>query len=196
MLTDQCSPPVLPANGEDNCLAIVQIENGSLTELVGAFLDLVMGYDLLVGSVVVLSSATLLQPCNPATLLLRVGPAAYAFTRVREAYAGSVGAVHGFPIPLHSTHSEVMVRSLLDIEHWLAEVDKKCTNSLQDSSAHFTTHWLKISALNGNSSDFPCVPSTYGTARIPYSSRTLFSHWIRESLRALGGRMWQHIYPP
>jgi hypothetical protein len=110
MLTDQCFPPVLPANGEDDCLAIVQIENGSLTELVEAFLDLVTGYDLLVGSVVVLSSAT---------LLLRVGPAAYAqelvcaFTRVREAYAGSVRAVHGFPIPQQGTNSEVLVRSLL-----------------------------------------------------------------------------------
>ncbi len=81
MLTDQCFPPVLPANGEDDCLAIVQIENGSLTELVGAFLDLVTGYDLPVGSVVVLSSSI---------MLLRVGTAAYAeelvcaFTRVRR----------------------------------------------------------------------------------------------------------------
>ncbi len=89
--------------------------------MVGAFLDLVTGYDLSVSSVVVLSSAT---------MLLRVGLAAYAkelvcaFTRVREAYAGSVRAVHGFPIPLQGLHSEVLIRSLLDIEHWRAEVDK------------------------------------------------------------------------
>jgi hypothetical protein len=165
MLTDQCFPPVLPANGEDDCFAIVQIENGSLTELVGAFLDLVTGYDLPVGSVVVLSSA----------LLLRVGPAAYAeelvcaFTRVREAYAGSVRAVHGFPIPQQGSHSEVLVRSLLDIEHWLAEIDKKSTNSLPSTSAFFIANWLKVSDQGDDSLSTKRAHSTYGTARIPYS---------------------------
>jgi hypothetical protein len=71
-----------------------------------------MGYDLPVGSVVFLSSAT---------ILLRVGPAAYAeelvcvFTRVREAYAGSVRAVHGFPITLQGLRSEVLIRSLMTL---------------------------------------------------------------------------------
>jgi hypothetical protein len=164
MLTDQCFPPVLPANGEDDCLAIVQIENGSLTELVGAFLDLVTSYDLPVGSVVVLSSAT---------LLLRVGPAAYAeeLVWVREAYAGSVRAVHGFPIPQQGSHSEVLVRSLLDIEHWLAEIDKKRTNSLPSTSAFFIANWLKVSDQGDDSLSTKKAHSTYGTA-------------------------WQHIYPP
>jgi hypothetical protein len=172
MLTDQCFPPVLPANGEEDCLAKVQIENGSRTELVGAFLDLVMGYDLLVSSVVVLSSAT---------MLLRVGPAAYAkelvcaFTRVREAYAGSVRAVHGFPIPLQGLHSEVLIRSLLDIEHWRAEVDINRTNSLPASSAYFTANWLKTTAQKEHTPTMQIANSTYSTARIPYSALFLFA---------------------
>ncbi len=180
---------MLPANGEDDCLAIVQIENGSLTELVGAFLDLVTGNDLPVGSVVVLSSAT---------LLLRVGPAAYAeelvcaFTRVREAYAGSVRAVHGFPIPQQGTHSEVLVRSLLDIEHWLAEIDKKRTNSLPTTSALFKASWLKVSDQGDDSLNTKKTHSTYGTARIPYSMPHSFFSLDKG---VPGWEDWPHIYP-
>jgi hypothetical protein len=105
-----------------------------------------------------------------------VGPAANAeelvcaFTRVREAYAGSVRAVHGFPIPLQGTHSEVLVRSLLDIEHWFAEIDRKRTNSLPASSSFFIANWLKISDQKEHSLGSQREHSTYGTARIPYST--------------------------
>ncbi len=95
MLSDQCFPPVLPASGNGDCLAIVQIEDGTLMELAGAFLDLANRYDVPVGSVVVLSSTS---------MLLRMEPAAYAeqmvrsFARIRDAYKGSVRVVHGFPV--------------------------------------------------------------------------------------------------
>ena len=55
VLSDQCFPPVLPSTGKGDCLAIVQIEDGTLMELANAFLDLANGYDVPVGSVVVLS---------------------------------------------------------------------------------------------------------------------------------------------
>jgi hypothetical protein len=92
-------------------------------------------------------------------MLLRVGLAAYAdamvraFARVREVYKSSVRVVHGFPVLVGGVESEVLVRSLLDIDLWLSDTDKKRNHSLADTSAHYSTN----------------PHSTYGTYRIPYS---------------------------
>jgi hypothetical protein len=129
-------------------------------ELANAFLDLANGYDVPVGSVLVLSSAS---------MLLRVGPAAYAdamvraFARVREVYKSSVRVVHGFPVLVGGVENEVLVRSLLDIDLWLSDTDKKRNHSLADTSAHYTTEWYR------QSKDSTTPHSTYGTYRIPYS---------------------------
>ncbi len=106
VLSDQCFPPVLPSTGNTDCLAIVQIEDGTLMELASAFLDLANGYDVPVGSVVVLSSTS---------MLLRAGPATYAekmvrsFARIRDAYKGSVRVVHGFPVLVEGVENEVLI---------------------------------------------------------------------------------------
>ncbi len=113
---------------------------------------------------------------SSAKMLLRVGPATYskelvrAFTRVRKAYAGSIRAVHGFPIPLQGLHSEVLISSLLDIEHWLTEIDKKahqlspcflCLLHCQLAQDHSTEEYASYMQR---------ANSTYGTAaNIPYS---------------------------
>jgi hypothetical protein len=116
--------------------------------------------DVPVGSVLVLSSAS---------MLLRVGPAAYAeamvraFARVREVYKSSVRVVHGFPVLINGVENEVLVRSLLDIDLWLSDTDKKRNHSLADTSAHYTTEWYRQSKDSTN------PHSTYGTYRIPYS---------------------------
>ena len=68
ILSDQCFPPVLPAGEGGDCLAIVQIEDGTLMELACAFLDLTNGFDLPVGSVVVLSSPSQLARHGMALL--------------------------------------------------------------------------------------------------------------------------------
>ncbi len=93
ILSDQCSPPVLPSGvgGYGDCPALILIENANPYELVVAFLDLVRGFDVPVGTVVVLASVSHLG---------RVGMAAYegdvvrAFGRVREAYAKAMRVVH------------------------------------------------------------------------------------------------------
>jgi hypothetical protein len=124
VLSDQCFGPVLPSTGNGDCLDIVQIEDGTLMELESAFLDLANGYDVPVGSVVVLSSTS---------MLLRTGPAAYAeqmvrsFARIRDAYKGSARVVHGFRVLVEGVENEVLIRSLMDIDLWLTEVDKKKT---------------------------------------------------------------------
>jgi len=88
-------PPCSAPHWGRECLAIVRIENGSLIELADSFLEITKGFDMPVGSVVVLSSLT---------YLARVGTAAYAeelvrsLARIRDAYASSVRIVHGFPV--------------------------------------------------------------------------------------------------
>jgi hypothetical protein len=109
VLGDQCFPPVLPSGGEGDCLAIILIENGTLMELADSFLDLAKGYDMPVGSVVVLSSVS---------LLARIGTAAYAeevvraFARIRDAYANSVRVVHGFPVLVRGLEDETIIRNM------------------------------------------------------------------------------------
>ncbi len=60
---------MLPPGGEGECLAIIRIENGTLLEMADSFHELMKGFDMPFGSVVVLSSLT---------YLARVGTAAYA----------------------------------------------------------------------------------------------------------------------
>jgi hypothetical protein len=78
-----------------DCLAIILIENAHPGELVAAFLDLNRGYDVPIGTVVVLSCLSHLG---------RVGTAAYAadivraFGRVHGAFGKNVRTVHGFPL--------------------------------------------------------------------------------------------------
>jgi hypothetical protein len=133
VLSDQCFPPFLPPAGNGDCLAIVQIEDGTLMELAGAFLDLANGYDVPVSSVVVMSSTS---------MLLRIGPAAYAeqmvrsFARIRDAYKGSLRVVHGFPVLADGVEREVHIRSFMDIDIWLTDIYKKRTHSLPDTIAH------------------------------------------------------------
>jgi hypothetical protein len=98
VLADQCFPPALPAGGGGevgDCLAIILIENAHPGELVAAFLELTRGYDVPIGTVVVLSCLSHLG---------RVGTAAYAadivraFGRVHGAVGKNVRTVHGFPL--------------------------------------------------------------------------------------------------
>jgi len=124
----------------------------------------VTGYDLPVGSVVLLSSAA---------QLLRIGPAAYseevvrACLRIREAYGGTVNSLHGIPIFTDGMSNPELIRSLLDIELWLGDTDKKRMHSLQETSLHlikelYRTNTSAKLSMGGEQ-------NAYGKARIPYS---------------------------
>jgi hypothetical protein len=113
-------------------------------ELADSFLDLAKGYDMPVGSVVVLSSVS---------LLARIGTAAYAeevvraFARIRDAYANSVRVVHGFPVLVRGLEDETIIRSMLEIELWLSDCDKRRIHSLPSTSEHFITEWLRTNKM-------------------------------------------------
>jgi hypothetical protein len=58
VLSDQCFPPVLPPEGEGECLKIMRFEDGGVMELLDAFLEATKGFVIPAGSVVVLFSAS------------------------------------------------------------------------------------------------------------------------------------------
>jgi hypothetical protein len=74
ILTDQNFPPMVPVGGEGECLMIIQVENGTLVELVEVFLGMTRGFDVPAGAVVLISS-----PSHAAA----IGTADYAAEFVR-----------------------------------------------------------------------------------------------------------------
>jgi hypothetical protein len=117
VLVDQNFPPVVPVGGEGECLKIIQVENGSLTELVEVFLGLTRGFDVPAGAVVLLSS-----PSHAAA----IGTADYnaefirSAGRLRGAFMGGVTVLHGIPFLIGGTENSAPIRSIAEIEHWVS----------------------------------------------------------------------------
>ncbi len=109
------------------------------------FLDLTRGFDVPVGTVVALASASHLGRCGAAAY---AGDVVAALGRVREAFGGNVRVVHGFPIIGGELMDEGTVRGLREIELWLAEVDKRRLCSLPRTSDYFIRQFL--CTKNGN----------------------------------------------
>jgi hypothetical protein len=108
---------MVPVGGEGECVKIIQVENGSLAELVEVFLGLTRGFDLSAGTVVLLSS-----PRHAAF----VGTAEYAadFVRssgqIRNAFMGGITVLHGIPFLLGGTGNTAANRAIAEIEHWVS----------------------------------------------------------------------------
>ncbi len=147
ILSDQCFPPVLPVGGGEgvDCPALILIENARPYELAGAFLDLVRGFDVPMGTVVVISSASHLGRSGTAAY---AGDIVAAMSRIREAYGRSVRVVHGFPLIGGGLVDESTVRGLREIEYWLAEVDRRRLGSLPETSDYYVKHFLTTKTLH------------------------------------------------
>jgi hypothetical protein len=115
ILSDQCFPAVLPAAGDGGCINIIRIENGSLMELARLFVDLMIGVQVRVGSLILLSSVS---------NLAAVCTAAYAESLVRagrhigQSMQGKVTVRVGVPILLGGAEGSSLVRSLHEVAAW------------------------------------------------------------------------------
>jgi hypothetical protein len=145
ILSEQCFPPALPTGGGEgvDCTAIIIIENARPYELAGVFLDLVRGFDVPVGTVVVLSSVSHLGRNGTAAY---AGDIVAAMSRIREAYGRNVRVVHGFPVIGRGLVDDSTIRGLREIELWLAEVDGRRLGSLPDTSDYFIKHFLSTTS--------------------------------------------------
>jgi hypothetical protein len=119
VLSDHNFPALLPAEGDGQCLKILHIEFGTLSELVEAFLGATRGFVMPAGSVVVLASAS---------YLAWGGTAAYIddYLRVRGGILGvfqeGLEVAHGVPVPGCGINSTLCIRALLEVTLWLASV--------------------------------------------------------------------------
>jgi hypothetical protein len=93
---------MVPAGGEGECIKVIQVENGSLSELVEVFLSITRGFDVPAGTVVLLSSASYIAV---------MGTADYAteFVRVsgvlRGTFTGGVSVLHPLPLGWYTQHN-------------------------------------------------------------------------------------------
>ena len=116
LLADQAFSPCLPAIADKQCLFILRIENGSISDLVDKFLLLTRAWKLPPGTALVVSSATELARC---------GTAAYAASlasnggRIHRAFHGDAEWIPGPPLLLSGTSSTELIRSLLEISLWI-----------------------------------------------------------------------------
>jgi hypothetical protein len=104
------------AAGSGICPAVIRVENGLLGEIVTCFQELIGGFKLPIGSVVVLSSAA---------HLATEGLAAYTeamvaqLNRLGKTFRGGVVGVPGLPVMLNGSNSPELVRSLADLCGWV-----------------------------------------------------------------------------
>jgi hypothetical protein len=119
ILTDQNFPSTIPAGGEGECMKIIQVEHGSLAELVGVFLEITKGFAIPAGTILLLASAS---------HMAAVGTAEYAADfvcaniRIREALTSGVRILHGIPFLIGGTSNIPAIRSMAKINHWLTSI--------------------------------------------------------------------------
>ena len=91
ILSDQCFPPALPSSGNGDCLAIVGVEDATISDLTNVFLKLTAGCDLPMGSAIIIASINHLG---------RVRTSAYvedlveALSILRRTFGGQIRIIH------------------------------------------------------------------------------------------------------
>jgi hypothetical protein len=119
VLTDQCFPAMLPADGKRKCLKVVRLEHGMLGELAAEFANLVKGQFLVAGGVVLLFSSTNLGGAGVAGYTADLMHSiAYLKKEVGEhlVYA---------PLPHYfgaGCKDEQTVRAVVELSAWAADV--------------------------------------------------------------------------
>jgi hypothetical protein len=116
ILSDQNFPPAIPCT-DGECLKIIRVENGSLSEIVSCFLDLMRGRGVPAGSVILLSSASHLQMMGVAGYMVDLGR---EFERLGSTFGGGVIGIPGVPVLLGGCDDSTAVRSILEAGIWLA----------------------------------------------------------------------------
>jgi hypothetical protein len=117
VLSDQNFPPVLPCSSGE-CLKIVRVENGLLSEIVSCFLEIMRGKGVPAGSVILLTSVSHMQMRGVAGYMADLGA---ELTRVGNSFrGGGVVAMPGVPILIGGCEDKTTVRALIEAGRWLS----------------------------------------------------------------------------
>ena len=117
VLADHNFPGIIPVNGEGECLKIFRIEEGNLEELAVAFCDIVSGFTVPAGTLVLISSLS---------QMAREGPAGYAaaFRRaigiLYKKFGDGLISLHGAFINVEDMDAE-LIRSCSDFDEWASK---------------------------------------------------------------------------
>ncbi len=114
VLADHNFPAIIQTTEAGDCIKILRIEDGSLNELVEAFVDTVKGFTLPVGTVVVL--------CSLSQLVME-GPNSYAVAfrnatlKLTKKFGMALKTCHGIPVNVFTMESQA-VRAWSDFVEW------------------------------------------------------------------------------
>ncbi len=115
VLSDQNFSPALPCS-QGECLKIIRVENGTLSEIVTCFLDLMKGKEIPAGSVALIFSAGHLQMRGVAGYMADMG---VAVARINSTFRGGVVTLPGIPILLGGCGDGTTIGSILEAGRWL-----------------------------------------------------------------------------
>jgi len=138
ILADQNFPPILPA-GDGDCVMIVRVEDGTLSELDTVFTERFRAFlkphgNLTPGSVVLVGSLSFLRAC---------GIQEYAENLVRTIVSisnktgGGVDVLPLVGVPMHGLESASLIRNLMDLDAWLLAVQGGGRTALPKSRETF-----------------------------------------------------------
>ena len=119
VLADQSFPACLPTGGEGECLKILRLEDGNLSNLVNIFLETVKQFVVPAGSIVLLHSIS---------HLAWAGPAAYSedFVRARQkiyaVYRSGLTVIGGLPLLANGCTDTNLVQDLATVSIWMETV--------------------------------------------------------------------------
>jgi len=153
LVSDQNCPAYTPSGDdlESDCLKIIRLENSSLQEMASVLLDILQGYCVPLGIIVIISSIS---------HLAHVGVAGYAedlhcvSKRIYERYGHGVKLVHGPTFPCAELDS-VTIRAWFDLDRLLV------TGSLQNRLEMTANAITKLLTKSEVTSDLQTTQPTY-----------------------------------
>jgi hypothetical protein len=202
ILSDQNFPAIVPCNGGE-CLKVVRVEEGSLSEIVNVWLETTKGKDFPAGSVVVLFSASHLLMRGLAGYLSDM---AVEFGKIDRIFKGRVIPFPGVPILLGGVSDPFMVRLLFEIGKWFQTLKdpfpfktwdlvlgsvsdlKVGDQSIQKNKYNVPTS-LHISSI----SDFETWVSDDWPS-IPIGAQPLTVEWEEKIMKSLVGELNEFYY--
>ncbi len=127
----------LPAHGagggEGECLKIVQVENGSLSELVEVFMGITRGFDVPAGTVVLLGSVSYMANMGTADYTTEF---VRASGMLRGAFTGGVIVLHSIPFLLGGSRNASAISTGSSLSRTVLMTSRLHALSLQEIFAH------------------------------------------------------------
>ena len=195
VLSDQSFPACFPTGGEGECLKILRLEDGTLSNLTNIFLESVKQFIVPAGSVVLLHSTS---------LLAWAGPAAYCedFVRARQriygVYRSSLTVIGGLPLLANGCKDPDLVQDLATVSIWMETVRNPAERDISSSRAVWRSLFISTASkpsaeaadsLLGSQPSAPLISSDTGSGSKPSALS------VPDVVRPLAFRSTEGVWP-